>query len=493
MVSFVVAQADPSATNPPTKADSGPTSVEPSSPPPSVKPSSPPPSVAWQSRVESRYREFESLLQRLSDLLRPTDPDRAALLGKALSESRQELIAPQLQEIVKKIERGELSEALEDQDQVLESMADLLELLLDENRSNDIKAERQRMQEQLQEAKRLSSEQRQLREKTQQLDEASKQSPTDLAKEQENLAQAAQDLAQKMKGSPESQSPPAKGQPNSDQKPSPDSSSSQADKMQAAEQAMRAAKDKLAELQKQDATREQDKAIEQLEKTIEELHQMLEQQREEERQELLARLEARLREIKQIQENVWKGTIDLDRRPPSQRTRTDEQRSVQLSRNENQVATGLDQVLAILIEDGTAVAFPETMEQLARDAESVEGSLARFQTGPDIQQIEKDIIDTLDEMIAALDKAKGKKSKESQSSSPAGGKSGRSPLVEQLAELKMIRSLQLRINERTETLEKKISGEGEQTDESRKAIEELADRQHRVYEITRDVAGGETP
>ncbi len=346
----VVAGADPSATDSPAQADPA---------PPSGESALAPPSVAWQSRVESRYREFESLLQRLSDLLRPTDPDRAALLGKALSESRKELIAPQLQEIVKKMERGELPEALKDQDQVLESMADLLELLLEENRANDIKAQRQRMEEQLQEAKRLSSQQRQLREKTQQVDPQSKQPPTDLTQEQEELAQAAQELAQKMKGSAESQSTPSANQPKDPQKPSPDASSSRADKVQAAEQAMRAAKEKLAELQKQDATREQDKAIEQLEKTIEELHQMLEQQREEERQELLARLEARLREIKEIQESVWKGTIDLDRKPANQRARTDEQRSIQLSKSENQVAVGLDQVLAILIEDGTAVAFPK--------------------------------------------------------------------------------------------------------------------------------------
>jgi hypothetical protein len=368
-----------------------------------------------------------------------------------------------------------------------------LELLLDENRASDIQAERRKIEDQLQEAKRLSSEQRQLREKTQQLDTSSDQLPSELAKEQEELAEAAQELAQKMKTSPASNSPTTPAKPNPNQQPNPNPTPSRADKMQGAEQSMRAAKEKLAELQKQEATREQDKAIEQLEKTIEELHQMLEQQREEERQELLARLEARLREIKEIQENVWKGTIDLDRKPPGQRTRTDEQRSILLSKSENQVAAGLDQALAILIEDGTAVAFPETMEQLARDAESVEANLARFQTGPDIQQVEKDIIDTLDEMIAALDKAKGKKSKDSSSSSQAGGKSGKSPLVEQLAELKMIRSLQLRINERTGALEKKISREGEQTAEARKAIEELADRQHRVYEITRDVADGEGP
>jgi hypothetical protein len=459
------------------------------------------PSAAWQSRVEARYREFEGTLSRLADLLRPQDPARAALLTRAFSESRKELVASQLQELVKKMDQGDYAQAMTDQGEVLESMTDILELLLDEGRAESRQADRQKLQEQLREAKRLSTEQRQLREQTEQAKLGDAPQAEQLSKSQQQLADQTKELAEKMRGESPTGEASTKNSASSpkpnESNPSPTSSTSKeasrSPSMESAQQAMQKAQEKLNSLKKEEATREQTKAIEELEKTIEELQKMIEQQREEERQELLERLESRLREIKATQEKVLEGTREIDRRPERTRTRGDEQALTLWSKTEGEVVEGLEQILAILLEDGTAVAFPETMEQLARDAQDTQNRLAQFQTGPATQRLQEDIIATLAEMIDALQKAKSSRRKESQASSPAGGKSGRNPLVEQLAELKMIRSLQLRINERTEAIEKQLGQTGSLPSDARGAIEELADRQHRVYQITRSVAEGASP
>jgi uncharacterized phage infection (PIP) family protein YhgE len=472
--------------------------------PPLPTTTAPPVSAAWQSRVESRYREFETLLSRMADTLGPTDPERAALLRKAFSESRRGLVVAQLQEIVQRMEKGEFPQAIKDQEDALKAMNDVLEILLDESQNLQKQGDRQELEEQIQEAKRLSNEQRQIQERTKRSaprpDEPTDPSET-LPQEQKKLADSADRFAKKLQT--KGQSPEGESAPGQSPKPSNENAPSASPEKQgdpsaagsasAAEKAMREAEKKLAEKKTEEANKEQQKAIDELEKTIEKLQEMIEQRREEERQELLARLEARLSQIKEMQQEILTGTIELDKRASSERTRADELRCRQLSKSEKDVVSGLEQVLVLLVEDGTAVAFPETMEQLARDAQGVAGELAELHTGTKVQLVEKEIIETLDEMVSALDKAKTNKPRSSKKGSPSGGKSGKHPLVEQLAELKMIRSLQLRINERTAVVEQTLSQGSDPNDQVKMTIEELADRQHRVYEITRDVAEGNSP
>ena len=60
-------------------------------------------------------------------------------------------------------------------------------------------------------------------------------------------------------------------------------------------------------------------------------------------------------------------------------------------------------------------------------------------------------------------------------------------LVDKLSELKMIRSLQMRINKRTQLYGEMVKGEQAETPELLKALDGLADRQQRVYKATADL------
>jgi hypothetical protein len=62
--------------------------------------------------------------------------------------------------------------------------------------------------------------------------------------------------------------------------------------------------------------------------------------------------------------------------------------------------------------------------------------------------------------------------------------------VEKIAELKMIRSLQMRINLRTQRYGKMIEGEQAETEELLEALQELAERQRRVYQAAVDLQQG---
>src|SRR5205823_273569 len=106
----------------------------------------------------------------------------------------------------------------------------------------------------------------------------------------------------------------------------------------------------------------------------------------------------------------------------------------------------------MLQSEGSAVAFPEVFQQVREDMKHVQKRLEGVDTGKVTQAIEEDIISTLKEMIEALKKAK--QDLEAKKNPPKGNPGPPPPpqdqkLLDQIAELKMIRSMQLRVNDRT--------------------------------------------
>jgi hypothetical protein len=142
-----------------------------------------------------------------------------------------------------------------------------------------------------------------------------------------------------------------------------------------------------------------------------------------------------------------------------------------------------------LREDGTAMAFPEAIEQARDDMEQVVQRLAQFKVNNITQSIEQDIISALEEMLAALKKAI-QENQERQQGSGQPGEPQDPPLVDALSEIKMIRTLQMRVNLRTQRYSKMIQGEQADNAELVQALGKLAERQQRIYQITRDLQKG---
>src|SRR5262249_35599841 len=166
-------------------------------------------------------------------------------------------------------------------------------------------------------------------------------------------------------------------------------------------------------------------------------------------------------------------------------------RSLQLARDEDQIAVEATKAITLLHEEGTAVAFPEAVEQMRDDMRIVVGRLERTETGELTQAIEREIIDAREEMIDALQKEMEKnKDKKKEEQQPKEGQDQEPPLVDQLAELKMLRTLQLRINHRTKRLGRLVEGEQAQDADILNQLQNLADRQARVQKATYDMATG---
>ncbi len=310
--------------------------------------------------------------------------------------------------------------------------------------------------------------------------------------------QPSEDQPGKSGKSQPSQSPPLPGQPGSppsgdensdEQQQQQDPADRATDRLKKAQQQMEQAKKKLEDAQRKGATDRQQQAIKELEQAKAELERVLRQLREEELERTLTQLAARFRKMLEMQTAVYDGTVRVDQVPQAERTHDHEIESARLSREESQIVHEVEKALSLLREEGSSVAFPEAVEQMRDDMRQVAERLAAIKVDKLTQGIEQDIIAALEETITALDKSikdlEQKRTPPGQQ--PAAGQPGEMPLVDKLAELKMIRSLQMRINKRTQRYGEMIKGEQAETPELLKAVQDLAERQERVYKATADL------
>ena len=101
------------------------------------------------------------------------------------------------------------------------------------------------------------------------------------------------------------------------------------------------------------------------------------------------------------------------------------------------------------------------------------------------------VIEAIEEMVDALQKEMEKKNdEEQQQGEQQQGQPQDKPLVDALSELKMLRSLQLRINRRTRQLGRMIEGEQAGEPELLQQLKTLSGRQSRIQRATYDLSTG---
>jgi hypothetical protein len=137
---------------------------------------------------------------------------------------------------------------------------------------------------------------------------------------------------------------------------------------------------------------------------------------------------------------------------PVEIDRKDRQVSEALATRENGVARLADDVLDLLSEDGTTLVFPGVVGEIKDDIVNVAGLLSRIQTGERTQYIQSQIEKALEEILKAIEMAQ----RSPPPPNPSQGRQSRSgagPLLPLSVELKLVRTLQLRVNERTQNFD----------------------------------------
>jgi hypothetical protein len=508
--------------------------------------------AAREHELAEQFQELEKTFLRLADLLAVSDPRRATLLRSVFEQARQQEVGDRLGRIVELLEKGQLLKAGASQANAVDRLRMLLDLLEsgdDDRRLANTKAEVKQFlarlaktiarQRDIEGSTEAGADSARLADRQQALSEDTKTLSRDIGAFAKRMdaregkpADAAPPDGKKPDGDPsadpgssqESGSPQDSGSPQESdssegdagpsqsadgqaQVPEGDDESARAERtrqrLEAAEKRMEAARERLEKAERRDARSEQEQAVEELETARAELEEILRQMREEEIERLLVQLESRLRAMLRAERAILAGSeklaASIGSKPAASGTDApDRERQLEAARlGREQTGVGNDAAKALMLvrDDGGAVAIPEALEQIRDDAAQAAARLGRGDVGGTTRGIVQDLVTNLEEMLAALEKANRDEQEPQQGG--AGGRPaepGEQPLVDKLSELKMIRSLQMRVNGRTRRFSQLLADGVEQAEEPElaAALARLAERQRKIERAARDIVGGRT-
>ena len=116
-------------------------------PPRRGQPSSSDAIAQQEQQIAEKYKHLEDVLLRMAELSAASDPRRAALLKKAVAQSKEELIGVRFDRLVELLGKEQLSRASRTRRNSIKDLRSLLELLMSENRAKSIKDERARVRD----------------------------------------------------------------------------------------------------------------------------------------------------------------------------------------------------------------------------------------------------------------------------------------------------------------------------------------------------------
>ena len=88
---------------------------------------------AQQQRVQKMMRDLEEKFARLANMLKKTEPEKAARLLKALNQTKQSLIRHRMKQITDQLNDENFDKATDEQKQVVADLVRLIDLLQEKN------------------------------------------------------------------------------------------------------------------------------------------------------------------------------------------------------------------------------------------------------------------------------------------------------------------------------------------------------------------------
>lgn len=467
--------------------------------------------AAREAEVLRRYQDLEGAFLRLADVLASTDPDRAAALRAAFDRGREVRMGERIEAIVEQLERGQLLKAGTAQQEALDQFRSLLELLEAGGGDGRLADAKRQLKQLVGRVAKLTSRQRDVEAATEAGDDAAPlaERQRDAADEARRLADDAEALAKAddesaRRPGPSNAAPGEQGGERADGSQAEDGADDAGDdesartrrtarRLRAAEERMQAARGRLEEARRDEARAEQQRAVEELETARAELEEILRQMREEEVARILVQLEARIRGMLKVERAVLADTEKLAAADPAGAPRERQLEAARIGREQEKVGTDAEKALALVRDDGSAVAIPQALEQVRDDATQAAGRLARADIGRETMAILGDIVSGLEEMLAAVEKAhRDQAAGRPGPGGGAGASAGDQPLVDALAELKMLRTLQVRVNARTQRLSRLLDEDPADDPDVRGVLARLAERQRAIERAARDIVDGVT-
>ena len=259
---------------------------------------------------------------------------------------------------------------------------------------------------------------------------------------------------------------------------------------------MREAQQKIRDREKDDSLQDMREAEQKLQEAKQDLERILRQLREEEIKRTLASLESRFRKMLEVEIKIYDDTVALDRSTLGDNTPDLAIQCGKLSVRQKRLVTEAARALLLLEDDGTSIAIAESVRQLQLDMQQVSERLSALTTGEITQEIQQSVIETLGYLVEVFKQAREdaeQKSNPNQPSQP--NRPGEQALVNQIAELKLIRGLQQQILRRHSRYASLLPDPDDPIGQTadpviRSALDKLSFRQQTLQQITHDIVIG---
>jgi hypothetical protein len=389
-----------------------------------------------QQNVAAQMTELEERMFRLSEALQSLEPENSSRLKLALNFSREELILLQMKETQKLLKGAELNQAETEVRELLAKLEHLRNLLLAEDLDFQMKLARLRqMRETLGQLERIIKEERRELNWSRAAVDAPKDQPQPQGQAAE-FRRFEQDQARNRVASD------ALAETSS--RLGDSGVAFQKDLIRAAS-AMRSAEENLAKLAAQPASEAQVEALRELIKTHEALARAVESLLVELRSELQSRIITELAEMHEIQADL-RETTQAQAPRVAQRSRTALVLVIGLARKESELGDRSDRLHALVEETEFGIALPTALRVLAVAMRKVQERLAQGDPSPATVALEKRVEDDLLTLLEAIRRLSPRTLPAAGSPLPGDAQARERELNRLIAELKMIRLLQFRLN-----------------------------------------------
>jgi len=420
-----------------------------------------------QKNIQAQMQELEERMFHLADLIRTLEPDDSAKLIMAVRRAREQLIVEQMKDVLDLVGNKDLNKASDEQKQVLVKLDELKKLLLATDLDLAMQLEQLRklnaaikkLDEAIKEQKReqgntgqIAAAQKNNKPVDPKKFEAGKQDQNQNRKATEGVKQMIADLGQM-------------GQKASSNLATASNSQGQAS-------------NSLGNSKAGDALVQQTDAVNQLQAARDELEQQ--------RQKLMAEIErqvrkqviANLTDMLERQQAVRQATQTLSSRAMNN-DREAMLRVKQLSTAEQHIVTIADQTIELIEETQFSIALPPAIKNIERRCVVITNELQQSRAGQPViaaqVQVErdlKDLIDTFKELAAS-------------SAKPSQCKGCKGDKNKLLAELRVLKMLEIRVNEETKDADGLRAAAARELPKDLKAkIGTVRDNQQQVHDAT---------
>jgi hypothetical protein len=417
-----------------------------------------------QDKAQAHMRELEQRMFRLAELIRSAQPEDAARLVLGVEKAREKLIADRMAETSKLVTSLKLNQASGEQKEIIAELEELKRLLL----STDID-----LQLKLEQLKKLKEARAKLealiKKEKDQLDETltltkNPAQPEDfdpLANSENRNKRLGEDLEQMLRqfGA---------------------SAASATGNVNGANQSMGSAAEKLSKRNGEEASEQQKDALKKLAQADAELEDLQKSMEKELEVFVRQRVMETLTQMIAEQHQVRTTTEKLAARSAEGRKET-VLAVKRLAESEEKIIQLGQEALSLCELVEFSLAFPPALQSVIDQMDIVTADLNAGHANDDVVGREKQIEDDLQELLSALKQASRPTNKMSQSGQC---KNCGQNLNKLLAEVKMLRWMELSLNKETQKTKQELAGKSPQDPDVAARLEPLSLKQVRIQEIT---------